>query len=177
MFYQCRILLQFSEKYISDFKLTLKFCFRSFRLGYMSLTLYFQIKYYQMWCLIKEKHSIEQLLNSLINLSKNLKSSAFVQSYFVHSGKNDWLNCWNVATYSYMGSGECKKGVSAKTRLSSYEIWCRKMYAPSSVNSMNDFWFCNGERLFRNGICWFCIKVCWFWFTLVCFVFQKVFQN
>lgn len=122
MFYQCGILLQFREKYISDFKLTLKFCCRSFRLGYMSLTLYFHIKYYQMWCLIKEKHFIEQLLNKLINLSKNLKSSAFVQSYVVHSGKNCWLNCWNVATYSYMCSGEGKKDVSAKTRLSFYEI-------------------------------------------------------
>lgn len=134
-----------------------------------------------MWFLIKEKHFIEQLLNKLINLSKNLKSSAFVQSYFVHSGKDGWLNCWNVATYSYMCSGEGKKDVSAKTRLNSMKLhiylWCRKVYAPSSVNSMNDFWFCNGERLFRNGICWFCIKVCWFWFTLVCFVFQKVFQN
>lgn len=96
---------------------------------------------------------------------------------FCTQWKKRLTKLWNVATYSYMGSGECKKGVSAKTRLSSYEIWCRKMYAPSSVNSMNDFWFCNGERLFRNGICWFCIKVCWFWFTLVCFVFQKVFQN
>lgn len=73
-----------------------------------------------MWFLIKEKHFIEQLLNKLINLS--LKSSAFVQSYFVHSGKDGWLNCWNVATYSYMCSGEGKKDVSAKTRLNFYEI-------------------------------------------------------
>lgn len=134
-----------------------------------------------MWFLIKEKHFIEQLLNKLINLSKNLKSSAFVQSYFVHSGKDGWLNCWNVATYSYMCSGEGKKRCQCKN--SSKFLWnCTSIYDVekcmrhlASIQWMT--WFCNGERLFRNGICWFCIKVCWFWFTLVCFVFQKVFQN